>query len=86
MLESIQNFPVLNDKSIYLACKLSRKDKEVPQRFALVSVPVRHLSRFLILPPKNDEQYIILLEDVIRFCLPNIFFIFWLRPVFCAPD
>jgi polyphosphate kinase len=76
MLESIQNFPVLNDKSIYLACKLSRKDKAVPQRFALVSVPVRHLSRFLILPPKNDEQYIILLEDVIRFCLPNIFSFF----------
>ncbi len=76
MLESIQNFPVLNDKSIYLACKLSRKDKEIPQRFALVSVPVRHLSRFLILPSKNDEHHIILLEDVIRFCLPNIFSFF----------
>lgn len=76
MIESIQGFPVLNDKSIYLACKLSRKDKSIPQRFALVSVPVRHLSRFLMLPEKNGEQYIILLEDVIRFCLPNIFSFF----------
>ncbi len=76
MIESIQNFPVLNDKSIYLACKLSRKDKSIAQRFALVSVPARHLSRFLILPSKNDEQYIILLEDVIRFCLPYIFSFF----------
>jgi len=76
MIESIQTFPVLNDKSIYLACKLSRKDNSIPQRFALVSVPARHLSRFLILPSKNDEQYIILLEDVIRFCLPNIFSFF----------
>ena len=76
MIESIQNFPVLNDKSVYLACRLSRKDKAMPQRFALVSVPVRHLSRFLVLPAKDDDQYIILLEDVIRFCLPNIFSFF----------
>jgi polyphosphate kinase len=76
MIESIHGFPVLNDKSIYLACKLSRKDKSIENRFALVSVPVRHLNRFLILPPKNNEQYIILLEDVIRFCLPNIFSFF----------
>ncbi len=76
MIESIQSFPVLNDKSIYLACKLSRKDKTIPQRFALVSVPSRRLGRFLILPSKNDEEYIILLEDVIRFCLPLIFSFF----------
>lgn len=76
MIESLQAFPVLNDKSIYLACKLSTKNKSIPQRFALVSVPVRHLPRFLILPSKNEEQFIILLEDVIRFCLPNIFSFF----------
>ncbi|MEO7444016.1 MAG: polyphosphate kinase 1 [Ferruginibacter sp.] len=76
MIESIQGFPVLNDKSIYLACKLSCSNKTIPQRFALVSVPVRHLSRFLILPEKSGEHYIILLEDVIRFCLPNIFSFF----------
>lgn len=76
MIEDIQSFPVLNDKSIYLACRLSRRDRSVPQRFALVSVPTRHLSRFLILPSRSDEQNIILLEDVIRFCLPNIFSFF----------
>lgn len=76
MIESIQGFPVLNDKSIYLACKLSRRDKTIPQKFALVSVPVRHLPRFIILPSKNEEQFIILLEDIIRFCLPRIFAFF----------
>lgn len=76
MIESIHSFPVLNDKSIYLACTLAKKDKSIPQKFALVSVPVRSLSRFIILPSKNDEQYIILLEDVIRYCLPNIFSFF----------
>ncbi len=76
MIESIHSFPVLNDKSIYLACTLGKKDKTIPQKFALVSIPVRSLSRFIILPSKNDEQHIILLEDVIRFCLPNIFSFF----------
>ncbi|MFT3907906.1 MAG: polyphosphate kinase 1 [Ferruginibacter sp.] len=76
MIESIHGFPVLNDKSIYLACKLSKKDGSIPQKFALVSIPSRQLSRFLILPSKNDEHYIILLDDVIRYALPNIFSFF----------
>lgn len=76
MIESIQDFPVLNDKSIYLACKLSKKDKSVPQKFALLSVPSRRLPRFIILPSKNADNHIILLEDIIRFCLPNIFSFF----------
>ncbi len=76
MIESIHGFPVLNDKSIYLACRLSKTDKAIPQKFALVSVPTRRLPRFVILPSKADEHAIILLEDIIRFCLPNIFSFF----------
>ncbi len=76
MIESLQAFPVLNDKSIYLACKLSKQDNSIPGRFALVSVPVRHLGRFVILPNENAQKSIILLEDVIRFSLPKIFSFF----------
>ena len=72
MIESIQAFPTLNDKSIYLACKLSTANDSIPQRFALVSVPAR-LPRFVILPSTEHGSFIILLEDVIRFCLPYIF-------------
>lgn len=72
MIESIDTFPTLNDKSIYLACKMSKSDGTVPRRFALVSVPTR-LERFVILPQKEDNNYIMLLEDLIRFCLPQIF-------------
>ncbi|MDQ6845792.1 MAG: polyphosphate kinase 1, partial [Bacteroidota bacterium] len=72
MIESIQAFPTLNDKSIYLACKLSMRDNSIPSRFALVSVPAR-LPRFIILPSTEQGNFIILLEDIIRFCLPNIF-------------
>jgi polyphosphate kinase len=76
MIESIQAFPTLSDKSIYLACKLSKKDKSIPQRFALVSVPARRLPRFILLPSRQNEKHIILLEDVIRYCLPHIFSFF----------
>ena len=76
MIETMQAFPTLNDKSIYLACKLSKSDGSIPQKFALVSVPVTRLPRFVILPSSQLGQYIILLEDVIRFCLPQIFALF----------
>jgi polyphosphate kinase len=76
MIETLNQFPLLNDKSIYLACTLSKKDKRIPKRFALVSVPSRILSRFVLLPSKVNEYNIILLEDIVRFCLPNIFSFF----------
>jgi polyphosphate kinase len=76
MIESMQAFPTLNDKSIYLACKLSKSDGSIPQKFALVSIPTSRLSRFIILPSNQQGQFIILLEDVIRFCLPQIFSFF----------
>lgn len=76
MIENISSFPVLNDKSIYLACRLSTSDHSIPQRYALVSVPVRSVPRFIILPSRQDEHHIILLEDIVRFCLPKIFSFF----------
>ena len=76
MIQSLQAFPTLNDKSIYLACKLAKEDGSIQERYALVSVPVRHLGRFVRLPDHNNEPYIILLEDVVRFCLPLIFSLF----------
>ncbi|MFN8252848.1 MAG: polyphosphate kinase 1 [Ferruginibacter sp.] len=76
MIEDIKAFPTLSDKSIYLACTLSKKDKSLPKKFALVSVPARRLPRFIILPSRQQEKHIILLEDIIRFCLPQIFSFF----------
>jgi polyphosphate kinase len=76
MIESIQAFPNLNDKSLYLACTLSKKNNSIPQKFALLSVPARRLPRFLILPSKQSEKHIILLEDIVKFCLPAIFSFF----------
>src|SRR5215212_2358797 len=57
MIETMQAFPTLNDKSIYLACKLSKSDGSIPQKFALVSVPVSRLPRFITLPSSQQGQY-----------------------------
>lgn len=76
MIESIQHFPILRDKSIYLAIVLARQDNSVRQKFALIEIPTTVLPRFIILPSKPGEHDIILLEDLVRFCLPNIFVYF----------
>jgi polyphosphate kinase len=76
MIESIKQFPPLNDKAMYLACTLSKKDNSIPQRYSLIAVPTKVLPRFILLPSKPGEHHILLLEDVIRYCLPNIFSFF----------
>lgn len=73
MIESIPQMPLLGDKSIYLACVLGNSKNEMLQRYALIEIPTKNLPRFILLPSDKSKQDIILLEDVIRYNLPNIF-------------
>lgn len=74
MIESIPTMPYLRDKSLYLGVVLSRKDGSMKRKYALIEVPSRVLGRFVQLPsPAMDEHHIILLEDIIRYNLRNIF-------------
>ena len=74
MIENIPQFPALRDKSIYLAVVMWKKDSALKRKYALIEVPSKTLGRFKILPsPRPDEHHLILLEDVIRFNLPEIF-------------
>lgn len=66
----------LVDKSIYLALKLESSSGTVVQQFAVIRVPSKPLSRFVILPSDNLKKYIILLDDVIRYCLNEVFSMF----------
>jgi len=76
MLDEKGKFPDLRDKSIYLAVILSVKG--IPQKFqyALIEIPSRVLPRFLTLPGIDGNKFIILLDDVMRFGLEDIFSIF----------
>lgn len=81
MLNDLEEFPLLKDTSGYLAIKLvmnskskfSLSTKEI--RYAVVEIP-NTVNRFVVLPSNSEKQYIILLDDVIRYNLNNIFNIF----------
>ncbi|HOZ67946.1 MAG TPA: polyphosphate kinase 1 [Chitinophagaceae bacterium] len=73
MIENIPVFPMLRDKSIFLAVVMWKKESAFHKKYALIEIPSRIHGRFKILPSGNEEKHIILLEDVIRFNLPDIF-------------
>ncbi len=75
MLDKVKEFPVLQDASIYLAVRFS-KTKTNQTHYALIEVPTYTLSRFVVLPPKKDKQFILFLDDVIRYNLKSIFQIY----------
>jgi polyphosphate kinase len=66
----------LRDKSIYLSIGLSKSSVPGVEQFAIIRVPSGPLSRFVILPEVKGHKFIILLDDVIRYCLGEIFSIF----------
>jgi polyphosphate kinase len=72
MLEDGMPFPELRDRASYFFVKLC-KDKKA--KYALIELP-DNFSRFLVLPETNDLKFIILLDDIIRYSLEDIFFIF----------
>jgi len=85
MLNDLVEFPLIKDTSGYLAVKLVMNntksgfisqllnDKEI--KYAIVEIP-KTINRFVVLPSNSDKQYIILLDDVIRYSLDHIFNIF----------
>ncbi|HEX8269121.1 MAG TPA: polyphosphate kinase 1 [Flavobacterium sp.] len=86
ILNDLAEFPLLKDTSGYLAVKLVMKIPEKDQlpigtkqkkdvRYAVIEMP-KTLNRFVVLPPVADKQYVILLDDVIRYNLSSIFNIF----------
>lgn len=73
MIESIPDFPYLRDKSVYLGVVMSMKESALKRKYAVIELPSRFNDRFILLPSPDEERHVILLEDVIRFNLPEIF-------------
>jgi polyphosphate kinase len=72
MLDDSLPLPELRDRAIYFFVKLTTNKKS---RYALIEIP-DNLSRFVVLPETNKLKFIILLDDIIRYSLEDIFFIF----------
>lgn len=82
ILNDLAEFPLVRDSYGYLAVKMVKKSAEDPvksikkrTRYALIEIPAQ-INRFVELPAIDGKQYIIMLDDVIRMNLDNIFSIF----------
>jgi polyphosphate kinase len=76
MLNNVRSSLSLQDASIYLTVKLKKSDEPEIEEYALIRVPTILAGRFLMLPKEGDDTYIILTDDVIRYCLVDIFHAF----------
>ena len=87
ILNDLAEFPLLKDTSGYLAIKLVMKAEPKPTmlglvkkgkpevRYAIIEIP-KNTNRIVELPAKDGKQYLMLLDDVIRYNLSSIFNIF----------
>ena len=89
MLNDLEKFPHLKDSAAYLAVKLLLKPKvgigskkisdqdtnALQKVYALIEIP-KSINRFVEIPSQNGKQYVIFLDDLIRYCMEFIFNIF----------
>lgn len=81
MIDDSKDFPYMKDKASYMYLKLESILQKQKNKFALIEIPSKIISRFVVLPKQGNKQYIILLDDVIRFNTDQIFDIFGYRTV-----
>lgn len=79
MIGEVDEFPNLRDNAAYLAIRMvmSKEDDtfETKYNYALIEIP-RTIDRFVVLPKEGEKQYVIILDDLIRYCMSSIFSIF----------
>jgi polyphosphate kinase len=75
MVDLDKPFPELKDRYLYFFVRLRKKTGKRDEKFALIELP-QDLPRFLVLPETNGLKFIILAEDIIKYCLDDIFYVF----------
>ncbi|MGI2260129.1 polyphosphate kinase 1 [Shewanella sp. GXUN23E] len=73
IINNQQNLPkLLRDDTTYLAVSLNSEHK---RQYALIEVPTKNVPRFIALPPEQTKRkkYLILLDNVIRHCVHELF-------------
>ena len=81
MLGDTNLFPYLKEKTTHLLIKIKSNKKKNSVKFAVLEVPSSVLSRFLVLPSKANKHFLIILEDVIRYCLKDVFLAFDIKEI-----
>ncbi|OBX25048.1 polyphosphate kinase [Gelidibacter algens] len=73
ILSDLVKLPTLKDSAAYLAIKMDLGNQQ--KQYALIEIP-KSMDRFVVLPKKGHDNYIILLDDLLRYCMHDIFNIF----------
>lgn len=71
-LRAVKQLTDETDENIHLAVKMQAAGKKSFE-YALITLPVAECGRFVRLPDKDGKNYLMYLDDVIRYCLPMIF-------------
>ncbi len=80
ILNDLTKFPMLKDTAAYLAIRmvLDSSDRgrqngaKREKRYAMIEIP-KGINRFVVLPSDGKKNYIMILDDLIRYCLDSIF-------------
>ena len=76
MLDASTKALSLNDETLYLAVQLKMvKGKKEVIKYSIIEIP-KHLARFVVLPPQEDQNFVMFLEDLIRLKLQRLFALF----------
>lgn len=73
MLNNLKDTSSLRDGSIYLVIILNSSKADLPENYALLRVPSGIISRFYVFPQTSEGYHIMLLDDIIRYNLGEIF-------------
>lgn len=73
ILNERTEFPSLKDSASYLAVRMLMPDNA--KQYGLIEIS-KSMNRFVVLPKEGDKHFIILIDDVLRYCLKEIFSIF----------
>lgn len=76
ILDNLPEFPYLKNGVIYLAVRLRHRKPEGRPRNALIELTTDLLPRFLVLPSIGQKKYVIMLDDVVRFGMKDMFALF----------
>ncbi|MCB0278012.1 MAG: polyphosphate kinase 1 [Calditrichaeota bacterium] len=74
----------LKNNVLYLILQLSNKNKPNSNkyRYAFIEIPSTQLSRFVEIPSAGDTHYVMFLDDLIRFNLPDIFIGYTIKGIY----
>ncbi len=71
-IEHVHKFDGEADDCIYLAVRMTRHGVKRAYH-AMLPLPVSRVGRFVRLPDREGQSYLMYLEDVVRCCLPQVF-------------